>query len=186
MAAIDKASYRNRGGVLQRLVSTYKQRRYFTRTGTGNVIKHNAEFWITDNATLELGDNCTIQNFAYFQLTKPKPTVTIGSNTVIGRHSMITAKNSIRIGSNVLMGAYVQVIDHNHGMARSPIIREQQALIGEVAIEDDVWIGAGAKILMNVHVGQGAIIGTNAVVTTDVPSFAVVVGVPARVIRYRE
>ena len=64
--SVDTASYRNRGGVLQRIVSAYKAARYFTSAGKNNVIKHNAEFWITDNAILEIGDNCTIQNFAFF------------------------------------------------------------------------------------------------------------------------
>lgn len=171
---------------MQRTISAYKAARYFTAAGKNNVIKYDAEFLVTDNAVMEIGDNCTIQNFAFFQLTKPEPHLFIGHNTVIGRHTMITAKNLIRIGNNVLMGAYVQIIDHNHGMGRDKPIREQPALIGEVVIEDDVWIGAGAKILMNAHIGVGAVIGANAVVTGDVPPYAVVGGVPARVIKYRD
>lgn len=182
----DRASYRNRGGLLQRLVSAYKTKRYLTKAGNGIVIKHNAEFWLTDNAVLEVGDGCTIQNFAFFQLTKPNPKVYIGNNTVIGRHCMITAKNLIRLGDNVLMGAYVQVIDTNHGVKAGQIIRDQNAEIGEVVIGNDVWIGAGAKILMNCHIGDGAIIGANAVVTGDIPPNAIAVGIPARVIKYRE
>ena len=183
--AVDRASYRNRGGLLQTLVSAYKSRRYFSSRGKGIVVKHNAEFWLTRNAILEVSDNCTIQNYAFFQLTMPNPKVYIGGNSVIGRHCMITAKNLIRIGSNVLMGAYVQVIDHNHGMATGLPIREQPAQIGEVIIGNDVWIGAGAKILANVHIGDGAIIGSNAVVTTDIPANAIAVGIPAKVIRQR-
>ena len=187
MSAIiqDKASYRLRGGVIQKVISAYKLARYFTATGNENVIKHNAEFWLTDGAILEIGSRCTIQNYAFFQLTKPSPKVYIGDDTVIGRHCMITAKNMIHIGSNVLMGAYVQVIDHNHGIARDTIIREQRATIEEVIIEDDVWIGAGAKILSGITIGKGAVIGANAVVTVDVEPYAIVGGVPARLIRYR-
>ena len=181
----DRASYRNRGGLLQRLVSAYKVSKYLTRAGSGIVIKHNAEFWLTDGAVLEVGDGCTIQNYAFFQLTKPNPKVYIGNNTVIGRHCMITAKNLIRIGNNVLMGAYVQVIDCSHGIVKSAPIREQAAEIGQVTIGDDVWIGAGAKILMNVNIGQGAVIGANAVVTKDVSPYAIVGGVPAEIIKYR-
>lgn len=182
----DRASYRNRGGLRQRLISAYLAWKHLTRCGRGVVIKHNAEFWLTDNAVLEVGNNCTIQNYAFFQLTKPNPRVFIGDNTVIGRHCMITAKNLIRLGSNVLMGAYVQVIDHNHGMAAGRTIREQSAQIGEVIVGNDVWIGVGAKILTNVHIGDGAVIGANAVVTHDIPANAIAAGVPARVIRYRE
>jgi len=182
---VDRASYRNRGGLLQRLVSTYKGLRYFSSCGANVVVKHNTEFWLTDNAILEVGSNCTIQNYAFFQLSMPNPKVYIGNNSVIGRHSMITAKNLIRIGNNVLMGAYVQVIDHNHGMAAGMLIQTQSAEIGEVVIGNDVWIGAGAKILANVHIGDGAIIGSNAVVTTDIPTNSIAAGVPARVIRQR-
>src|SRR3990172_7567678 len=102
MHSLDRASYRVRGNLLQRAVTAYKAVRYLTAAGRNNVIKHNVAFWITDGAVLEIGDNCTIQNYAFFQLTKPAPQVFIGDNTVIGRHAMITAKNLIRIGSNVL------------------------------------------------------------------------------------
>lgn len=77
------------------------------------------------------------------------------------------------------------MIDHNHGLAKDMIIREQRATIGEVIIEDDVWIGAGAKILSGITVGKGAVIGANAVVTSDIPPYAIVGGVPARIIKYR-
>ncbi|WLE95581.1 MAG: acyltransferase [Candidatus Electrothrix communis] len=183
---VDRASYRYRGGFLQWLISRYKAKRYLTVAGSGLVVKYNAEFQITDNALLEFGKNCTIQNYSFFQLTKPMPKVYVGDNSVIGRHSMITAKNLIRIGRNVLMGAGVQVIDHSHGIKKGMIIKDQPAEIGEVVIGDDVWIGAGAKLLMNSHVGQGAVIGANAVITNDIPPYAIVVGAPARVIKYRE
>jgi len=181
---IDKASYRNRGGILQRIISFFKLRR--CKAGHGVLVRLTADITLTDGAILEFGDNCSVLSYAFFQLTKPSPKVYIGNNTVIGRHSMITCKNLIRIGSNVLMGSYVQVIDHNHGIARDRPIVEQRADIGEVIIGDDVWIGAGVKILNNVHIGRGAVIGSNAVVTSDVPEFAIVGGVPARLIGYRE
>ncbi len=56
---------------------------------------------------------------------------------------------------------------------------------GDIIIEDDVWIGNGATILSGVHIGQGAVIAAGAVVSSDVPAYAVVGGVPARVIKYR-
>lgn len=54
-----------------------------------------------------------------------------------------------------------------------------------VQIGNDVWIGKGSVIMDGISVGDGAIIGTHAVVTHDVPPYAIVVGVPARVLRYR-
>ena len=56
---------------------------------------------------------------------------------------------------------------------------------GDIVIDDDVWIGYGAKIMSGVHIGQGAVVAAGAVVTKDVPPYAIVGGVPAKVIKYR-
>lgn len=56
---------------------------------------------------------------------------------------------------------------------------------GDIVIDDEVWIGYGATIMSGVHIGQGAVIAAKAVVTKDVPPYAVVGGVPAKVIKYR-
>ena len=56
---------------------------------------------------------------------------------------------------------------------------------GNIVVEDDVWIGYRVLILSGVHIGQGAIVAAGAVVTKDVPPYAVVGGVPAKVIKYR-
>lgn len=184
--ALDKASYRNRGGLLQRLISKYKSLRWLDACGQDELIKSSVEFRISEGGYIRIGNGVTLQDHVFFQLTLPNPKVYIGNNSFIGRNSISTAKNLIRIGNDVLIGSNVQIIDHGHGMVRSVPIREQRAVIGEVIIGDDVWIGAGAKLLMNVNVGTGAVIGANAVVVTDIPDYAVAVGVPARVIKYRE
>lgn len=56
---------------------------------------------------------------------------------------------------------------------------------GDVTIGNDVWIGSGALIMSGVHVGDGAVIGARAVVTRDVPPYAIAVGVPARMVKKR-
>ena len=56
---------------------------------------------------------------------------------------------------------------------------------GDIIVDDDVWIGQRALIMSGVHIGQGAIIASGAVVTKDVPPYAIVGGVPARIIRFR-
>ncbi|ARO22960.1 O-acetyltransferase LpxA-like protein [Rhizobium sp. TAL182] len=182
----DKASYRNRGGIIQRITTAYKRFRYFTEAGDDLVVKRSAEFRMVRHAVLKVGSGVTIQDEAFFQLTMPEPKVFIGNNTVIGRRNIITAKNRISIGSDVLIGSDVQIIDHSHGMRRDQPIRLQKADIGFVEIGNDVWIGAGAKILMNVKIGNGAVIGANSVVLTDIPEYAIAVGSPAKVVKYRE
>ena len=56
---------------------------------------------------------------------------------------------------------------------------------GDITVDNDVWIGYGATIMSGVHIGQGAIVAAGAVVTKDVPPYAIVGGVPAKVIKYR-
>lgn len=56
---------------------------------------------------------------------------------------------------------------------------------GDIVVDDDVWIGYGATILSGVHIGQGAIVAAGAVVSSDVPPYAIVGGVPAKVLKYR-
>lgn len=56
---------------------------------------------------------------------------------------------------------------------------------GPIILDDDVWIGYGSTIMSGVHIGQGAAIAAGAVVTKDVPPYAIVGGIPAKVIKFR-
>ena len=64
-------------------------------------------------------------------------------------------------------------------------VEEEGLSKGNITVDDDVWIGYGATILSGVHIGQGAVVASGSVVTKDVPPYAIVGGVPAKVIRYR-
>lgn len=72
--------------------------------------------------------------------------------------------------------------DDSFGMVQEPLYNRFDS---ECIIGNDVWIGAGAHILRGVIVGDGAVIAAGAVVTSDVPPYSIVGGVPARVIKYR-
>lgn len=64
-------------------------------------------------------------------------------------------------------------------------VRYEATSKGDIVCEDDVWIGNGATIMSGVHIGQGAIVAAGAVVTKDIPDYAIVGGVPAKIIKYR-
>ena len=70
-------------------------------------------------------------------------------------------------------------------VAGQPYRPEENLTKGPIIVHDDVWIGARAMILAGVELGQGAIVGAGAVVAKSVPPYAIVVGNPARIIRYR-
>jgi maltose O-acetyltransferase len=65
-------------------------------------------------------------------------------------------------------------------------MRFSGSVLKKITIEKDVWIGAQAVILPGVTVGEGAVVGAGAVVTKDVPPFAIIGGAPARIIRMRD
>jgi len=65
-------------------------------------------------------------------------------------------------------------------------IREQGSTMKGIAISDDVWIGAGCRILDGVEIGKGSIIGAGTVLTKSVPEYSIVVGIPGKVIKRRK
>ena len=183
---IDKASFRNRGGVIQSIITLYKIKKFGIIAGKNCVIKHNSEFHLTDGAVLKIGNNVVIQDYTFVQLTKPNPRVIIGNDVVIGRHNMITAKGNITIGSYTRTGAFVQILDQGHGFEKNKLIMNQDAIIEDTTIGEDCWIGTGTKILKGVKIGNGAVIGANSVVTKDIPDYGIAGGVPTKIIKYRE
>jgi acetyltransferase-like isoleucine patch superfamily enzyme len=113
--------------------------------------------------------------------------VEIGEKTVIGQECTISAYRSVRIGEQCVIADRAMFIDFDHGVVEvERPIRKQGIYMREVEVGNNVWIGYGACILRGVRVGDNSIIGTNSVVTKDVPANAVVAGVPAKVIRMRE
>lgn len=139
----------------------------------------------TDGANLTAGKNRVFDEGAVLLLTKPKPSLVIGF-VIVGRGTIISIKSSCTIGSYTLIGPNAQIQDSNHSMKRSNLIKFQRANIEPITIGNDVWIGAGAKVLAGVAIDVGAVIGANAVVTRDILDFAIDAGCPAKVIRYRE
>ena len=134
------------------------------------------------------GEHCMISVWDHYADKVYLPSVRIGNNCSFGYSNHITCCNKIEIGNNVLTGMYVLISDNAHGeitkeyIKMSPLMRPLYSK-GAVVIEDDVWIGDKVAILAGVHVGKGAIIAANSVVTKDVPDYCVVGGVPARIIK---
>ena len=93
----------------------------------------------------------------------------------------IDARGGLEIGDNCSISYNVQLLTGGHD-PHSPVFEGRHL---PIRIGDYVWIGAGAVILQNVRVGKGAVVAAGAVVSRDVPPYAIVGGVPARVIGKR-
>lgn len=116
------------------------------------------------------------------------PRLCIGEHCRFGAYNHITCINRITIGNNCLTGKWVTITDNSHGdtdlesLKIAPINRPLVSK-GAVTIGNNVWIGDKVTILPGVSIGDGAVIGANAVVTKDVPPYCVVGGNPARIIK---
>ena len=116
---------------------------------------------------------------------QPGGGICIGSGSGLGVNCSV--HGPLRIGDNVMMGPDVTILTQTHNIERTDIPMGQQGMrVAEVVIGNDVWIGMRVVLMPGVKVGNGAVIGAGAVVTKDVPDFAVVGGVPAKIIKYRK
>jgi acetyltransferase-like isoleucine patch superfamily enzyme len=144
---------------------------------------------------LQIGENTDISDFTTLvAMNDPlnnvqNSSLIIGSNTYIGEYNNIRAGGGmIQIGDFCSISQHISIIASNHKFKKEELIRNQPWDLENnfVVIKDDVWIGANSIILPGVTIGKGAIIGAGSVVNKDIPDFAIAVGNPVRVIRYRE
>ena len=112
------------------------------------------------------------------------PRIEIGSYSSFGNRCVI--QGGVRIGSDVMMAPDVKIYTRNHNIGDiSRPMRLQGDSFSPVTIGDDVWIACNVVILPGVSVGSHSVIGAGSIVTRDVPDYAVVVGSPAKVLRFR-
>jgi acetyltransferase-like isoleucine patch superfamily enzyme len=112
--------------------------------------------------------------------------LTIDDGTWIGQQCFFHSGGNLRIGKNVGIGPGVKIITsyHSEEGINKPVLHSK-ILFEEVTVDDDSDLGVGSIILPGVKIGKGVVVGAGAVVTKDVPDYAVVVGSPARIIKYR-
>jgi acetyltransferase-like isoleucine patch superfamily enzyme len=118
-------------------------------------------------------------------------TVQIGDHVGVGAHTTIhcCTGNRVEIGNKVLIGPYCYIV--GAGLYRMeqtdvPILEQGLDLRGGVTVGDNVWLGAHSTILDGVTISNDAVVGAGAVVTKDVPPFAIVAGIPAKIVRNRK
>lgn len=153
--------------------------------GSNNNIHSTA---ILDNSlggNITIGNNNEILNGCILMSYGGK--IEIGDNCSINPYTIIYGHGKgVKIGNEVLIAAHTVIIPANHNFLRTDISIKRQGLnFKGIIIHDDVWIAAGCKILDGVTIGKGAIVAAGSVVNKDVPEYAIVAGVPAKIIKMR-
>ena len=128
-----------------------------------------------------LGDYSTIEDFSC--VNNAMGAVIIGSKSRVGIGNTIIGP--VSIGDNVNMAQNIVVSGLNHGYQDVTVPpREQKCSVAQITIADDCWIGANVVITAGVSIGKHCVVAGGAVVTKSIPAYSVVVGNPARVVKY--
>ena len=109
--------------------------------------------------------------------------ISIGDRCTFSSFVVLDAHDDITIGNDCLFALRVTVSTATHDLARDPM--NSATVTKPVVIGNNVWFGVGATVLPGITIGDGAVVGAHALVTKDVPPRAIVVGVPARILRSR-
>ena len=132
----------------------------------------------------EFGKNTTVGEFSFIS-----GGVFIGENAAINSNVNITASppSTITIGSHCLIGQNVVIRANDHKFTHTDcLIREQGHVGSSISIEDDCWIGANSTCLKGVHLGAHSVAGAGCVLNKNFPSYSIVAGNPARLIKSRK
>jgi acetyltransferase-like isoleucine patch superfamily enzyme len=158
-------------------------REQFAAIGEHVVFEDGVRVWHPENVAL--GDNVYVGHGAMLKAYY-KNRLVIGDDTWIGQGVFFHAAGGITIGRSVGVGPFVKILTSYHDEAgRDVPILAAPLTFAPVVVEDDCDLGVGAILLPGITVGRGVQVGAGAVVTRDVPPYAVVAGNPARVLRMR-
>lgn len=139
---------------------------------------------------IRLGDNCRIsgQTTISGRAAAPQaPLLEVGNNVDIGWMTTVAVGHRVEIGNNVRIAGRGFLAGYpGHPLdagARAAGLPETDEQVGDIVLEDDVWLATGVSVMAGVCVGKGSVVAAGSVVTRDIPPGVLAAGVPARVIR---
>jgi acetyltransferase-like isoleucine patch superfamily enzyme len=145
---------------------------------------------VMGNVAITIGPDCRVGgklNITGRTSATAQPVLSIGRNCDIGWGSTLAVGRRIDIGNNVRLAANVHLAGYpGHPVdaaARARGEPETDDQVGDIILEDDVWLANGVTVLKGVRIGRGTIVGAGSVVTRDLPEGVLAGGAPARVIR---
>lgn len=156
------------------------------RIGRGSVLEGRGFLEVGPDASVVIGKRCRVM--PGFEITVSQGSrLCVGDRVYVGGHVNMRCTGTILIDQGVRLGQFVSLIAGEYEFGKRAIpIGQQGFRNGTIEIHSGAWLGAGVIVLPDVKIGTGAVIGAGSVVTRDIPEYAVAVGNPARVVRFRE
>ncbi len=153
--------------------------------GSDVMIGRRASILVEDEGSLHMGDRVVIGTMA--RLVAREGMIELGNGVHVNEFcSLYGHAGGLKIGNDVLIAAGCRLIPGNHTFDRPDLpIAKQPSRSKGIVIEDGVWLGSNVVVVDGVRIGEGAVIGAGAVVSRDIPPYAIAVGVPARVVKMR-
>lgn len=133
-----------------------------------------------------VGSDSWLATFENYLGNEYTPKIIIEDNVSIGRYACITSINNILIKKGTLISEFLYISDHTHGYDPMSSLNPQAQPLsskGEVVVGEKCFIGYRVCIMPGVHIGNGSVVGSNSVVTKDVPPYSIVAGCPATIIK---
>ena len=152
--------------------------------GDNVLLRRNVEIRTHNDSSIEIDDNVRIDRGVRL-LAANKAQIKICSGARIGLYTVLNGGDSIFVGKKSLISGFVYLQTSMHRYKGAGAIQNQGYDHAPVRLENDTWLGAHAVILPGVEIGQGAIVGSNAVVNKNVAPQAIVGGVPAKILKNR-
>jgi acetyltransferase-like isoleucine patch superfamily enzyme len=154
-------------------------RLYCVKVGSDCFLATTASITGSPGQALQMGHSGFVAAGAYLT-----GSVVLGNNCSINPYA--TIRGNFRCGDGVRIGAYTCIVGFNHGFERLDIpIYQQPCSSKGIVLGDDIWVGAQVTIVDGIKVGSHSILAGGAVITHDVPDYAIVGGNPAKIIRMR-
>ena len=175
-------SARNRYRLAQRRAHGQLTRHLVAGVTCGPGLLRGASVDFEIYGTLTLGRNVILADGCQLAVG-PGATLQMGDNVYVGRGTVIVASERITIGAHTLIAEHCSIRDGDHQIAVDARRTETALERAPVTIDNDVWIGAGARILRGVHLQTGTVVAANAVVRQSFGPHQVIGGVPARLLR---